>query len=141
MAQCAENGVVPQDSYWSMTDPGIGLQLCFLAGGGVVYFALVLLIEADILPSFKGKVRALDAAKDDADVRDERARIARGGGKKDAIVVEGLTKVFKGRKGRRNYHAVDHLSFGIPAGECFGYGWCTWREDGGLTPWFPWMDG
>ncbi len=42
-----------------------------------------------------------------------------GGLNDDVVVVEDLTKVFS-RKGKRNYHAVDHLTFGIPRGECFG---------------------
>ena len=58
----------------------------------------------------------LHVSQDDNDVRAERARVERGGANKDVIRVENLSKVFS----RGNYHAVDHLSFGIPRGECFG---------------------
>jgi hypothetical protein len=55
--------------------------------------------------------------KDDEDVKIERARIEGGRNNRDVIVVNNLTKVFS----RNSYHAVNHLSFGIPHGECFGY--------------------
>jgi len=37
------------------------------------------------------------------------------------IVVRDLTKVFRKKQANGKYlTAVDHLSFGIPAGQCFG---------------------
>lgn len=56
-------------------------------------------------------------ADNDSDVKDERARIS-GGSANDLIVVRDLTKVFKSESGPKT--AVDHLSFGIPSGQCFG---------------------
>jgi len=39
----------------------------------------------------------------------------------DMIRIQDLTKIYPGRLGRKPKVAVNHLSFGIPKGECFGF--------------------
>ena len=51
----------------------------------------------------------------DEDVAIENERVASGAADNSLIVVNDLTKVYDNGK-----RAVDHLSLGIPAGECFG---------------------
>jgi len=86
---------------------------------GFVFFALVLLIEAEIICVRTGRhnKHSLDY-KEDSDVSLERQRVMTGDAKKDVLVLYNLTKVY--RRGLQKVKAVDNLCVGIPKGECFG---------------------
>ena len=118
--RCIEQDIEPRDNYADMSDPGVGRNLAFMFATGIVYFVLTLLIENGFMSRNEGSVRAYDRSRDDEDVLRERLRIEAGTGTaQDVVVVQDLSKVFNG-KGRKNHHAVNHLSFGVPRGECFG---------------------
>lgn len=112
---CAKGGITPV-SYWSTKDPGVGKNLLIMFGSGCFYTLVLFFIE------YKGSrlsPHAMSAepqrTNEDPDVAAERARVQRGDARNDAVVVQGMTRVFSG-----GHVAVDHLSLGIPAGECFG---------------------
>ncbi|XP_046856223.1 ATP-binding cassette sub-family A member 7-like [Xenia sp. Carnegie-2017] len=54
---------------------------------------------------------------EDSDVMAEKRRILNDEVNEDVLVVKDLTKIFK-VPGRRRFAAVDHISLGIPLGEC-----------------------
>ncbi|KAJ8033307.1 ATP-binding cassette sub-family A member 1 [Holothuria leucospilota] len=56
--------------------------------------------------------------QEDEDVEEERDRVSSGGAVGDVISLKDITKVYSVR--RRKITAVDHISFGVPKGECFG---------------------
>jgi len=58
---------------------------------------------------------AADGSTNDEDVAIENERVASGAADDSLIVVNDLTKIYDNGK-----RAVDHLSLGVPAGECFG---------------------
>ena len=124
----------PDLSAWS-TDILL-LEFIFLIIEGLAYVWLAVLIDrlstkpraVQMWKSFvscitckcfcSSKKEEIVAKKDvplDEDVATEADRIQSGEGNSDLIVINGLTKVYDGGK-----LAVDHLTFGIPAGECFG---------------------
>jgi len=87
-----------------------------MLGSGLFYALVLFFIE------YKGSRLSPHAAaaepvrtNEDPDVAAERARVLRGDAKNDAVVVQDMTRVFAG-----GHVAVDHLTLGIPAGECFG---------------------
>eukprot|EP00808_Paulinella_micropora_P004266 g38508.t1 len=119
-------------------DPVVaGDDLHFLAFEPIGYFLLTLILEQLLyrpnslvhflkkipLPAYARRLRRrwLRAPRmepdpeEDEDVRAERERIRMGGARKNAIVLEGLRKVFDGKE------AVRDLWFAVPPGECFGF--------------------
>ena len=124
----------PDLSAWSTEI--ILLEFIFLLLEGVAYVWLAVLIDRlstkpKAVQKWKSFVSCITckcfcgskktevvAKKDvplDEDVATEVDRIQSGEGNNDLIVVNNLTKIYDGGK-----LAVDHLTFGIPAGECFG---------------------
>lgn len=123
-AACAFQDIAYTTNYLDMKSPGVGLPCVFMFGTGVVFFLLLILIEKGLVtrgsPKYGGNNAAHSRAEDE-DVREERQRVERGQAEKDQIIVRDLTKVFRKKQANGKYlTAVDHLSFGIPMGECFG---------------------
>ncbi|KAK3753339.1 hypothetical protein QZH41_015277 [Actinostola sp. cb2023] len=124
---------------WDM--PGVGQEAMFMFVEGVVLFILTILIQVPpysfrgeggkgmfchvnflIGIASKGSKEASDSNKhqsEDSDVYAERLRIDKLTKEqidKEAVVIKDLTKVYSGS----DMTAVDHLSIGIPRGQCFG---------------------
>ncbi|GFS03123.1 ATP-binding cassette sub-family A member 3 [Elysia marginata] len=110
---------------------GIGRMLFFLAIQGVVLWAVIAVVEAGVLQKIRHFVAkagesprvprtpaAATGVQEDEDVVREKARINNlvqdGRLDCDKLVVHNLTKYYG------SFLAVDGLSVGIPAGECFG---------------------
>ena len=64
---------------------------------------------------FKSEVNVEYTSADDDDVSREQERISKGEARGDLIVIDKLSKMYDNGK-----LAVNNLSLGIPAGECFG---------------------
>lgn len=109
----------------------LGLEVLFLAIQAVMYLALAVGLDIwssnPAIMSLWNKVisfilcRCGDNANDeatlpdDSDVIAEQERVLQGEANDDLIVINQLTKMYDtGKK------AVDNISLGIPAGECFG---------------------
>lgn len=124
-------------NYLSYEPGGIGRHLTFLGAQGVLYFAALLLLESHLLHRFcytlrrywSPRVVRVDAdevgfASEDEDVHAERRRIAETPLDDllatDLVIVDGLSRTYRGGGGRREIVAVDQLSFGVRRGECFG---------------------
>ncbi|XP_064455881.1 phospholipid-transporting ATPase ABCA1-like isoform X2 [Ornithodoros turicata] len=85
----------------------------FLAGIG--FFCLNLFIEY-VNKGYGFRRRDEPRATDeDNDVYAERIRVSSDAGKSDVLKIMDLVKVYHGR-----HPALNHVSFGIPKGECFG---------------------
>ena len=122
-------------------DPDVLLyEVIFLAVECVAYIALAVFIDKmsnrpSAVRAWKSFVRMMtcrcccsrvrtspeastvaDSSPIDEDVAKENERVASGAADDSLIVVNDLTKVYDDN-GKR---AVDHLSLGVPAGECFG---------------------
>ncbi|XP_061735979.1 glucosylceramide transporter ABCA12 isoform X2 [Nerophis ophidion] len=90
---------------------------------GVVFFTLRLLINRTLLRRVRhlivGKKSLPRAMEDqDQDVVAEHERVASGAADCDILQVKQLTKIYQ-HLNKKNY-AVQSLSVGVPAGECFG---------------------
>ncbi|XP_041362406.1 phospholipid-transporting ATPase ABCA3-like [Gigantopelta aegis] len=109
---------------------GIGRMLTFLTLQGFVYFSLVFLIESELLKTLFYKLRnwqnvhplviqrSDSRIQEDSDVATERARMANS----TLWQLFGMDKLIL-QEVVKNYEticAVDHISVGIPQGECFG---------------------
>jgi hypothetical protein len=105
---------------WDVT----GLTIFYLYAQSVAY--LTIAIGIDVLQSYPAVWGALfgvtdpadPAFQEDDDVLAEAERVRSGASNSagDLIQLDGLRKVYRGGK-----IAVRNLSFGIPAGECFGF--------------------
>ncbi|XP_066910613.1 phospholipid-transporting ATPase ABCA3-like [Clytia hemisphaerica] len=125
-----------QWDYLAWETPGIGRYLVFLALEGLIFFAIVLLIEYGvfrrILQTIKGRpaspvVKPVTSTLSDvssvstmvdSDVLEEQDRVMKKSRTGDVLVMKGVTKAFQVQGAP--LVAVDHLSLGIPHGECFG---------------------
>uniref|UniRef100_A0A8C4Y6C3 P-type phospholipid transporter n=1 Tax=Gopherus evgoodei TaxID=1825980 RepID=A0A8C4Y6C3_9SAUR len=87
----------------------VGKNLVAMAVEGVVYFALILLLQFS-------EPAKLPISDEDEDVAEERQRIMNGGNKTDILTLQELTKIYAGR----HRPAVDRLCVGVRPGECFG---------------------
>ncbi|XP_077979982.1 phospholipid-transporting ATPase ABCA3-like isoform X2 [Glandiceps talaboti] len=133
-AICAQENITYDESYigWNQ-DGGIGRYLTFLFWGGVIYMALVLIVESKIFRKLwyaikpKRPPRELIqfgvGVEEDEDVAAERERIE---GTMigdlmatDTLIIKNLNKVYS-TSGSRGLVAVDDMSFGVALGECFG---------------------
>ena len=97
-----------QDNYLAWDNPGIGRYLIFLAWEGILFFALVLLIEYrvfDACTRFLARLRSYSTGvftmegstmADDDDVLAEKERILTSEDNDDVLVIKELTKVFGG---------------------------------------------
>ncbi|XP_074551593.1 glucosylceramide transporter ABCA12-like [Halichoeres trimaculatus] len=91
---------------------------------GVVFFSLRLLLNKSLVR----KVRHLICGRktvphvanedEDEDVATEHLRVSSGAASSDILQVNQLTKVYQNLS--KKVHAVNRVSVGIPAGECFG---------------------
>lgn len=133
---CGDQCIDFTENYLSYEPGGIGRHLTFLGAQGVLYFAVLLLIESQLLRRFCYKLRRHSSLQDiyidadevsvdeasfvpeDEDVKDERRRIVETPLDNllatKSIVVSELSRTYD-----RNL-AVDRLSFGVGRGECFG---------------------
>ena len=101
----------------------MGTEIIFLAIESVLYIILAIYIDIwstrpSIVRYFTRKpVKAEDIVEeeDDEDVIEEAERVQRGDANSDKIVLNELTKQYPNGK-----VAVNGLSIGIPAGQCFG---------------------
>lgn len=109
-----------KSNYASLSEPGVGLPAVYLFLGGFVWFLLLLLGEAGLLPTRQPKPFRTPVREDESDVAAERRRVLDGNAEGDRLVVKDLTKVYYKKGGKGRFVAVDGLSFGVPAGECFG---------------------
>jgi len=124
-------------NYLSFEPGGIGRHLTFLAAQGLLYFAVLLLVESRLLRQFcyvfrrhlSPPVVYIDAdevslASEDEDVEAERRRIADMPLSSllaaNSVVVNELSRMYGGGGNRGTVVAVDRLSFGVLRGECFG---------------------
>lgn len=94
-----------QENYLAWDNPGIGRYLIFLAWEGIVFFALVLLIEYGVFrvcarflargyASIVGLASQEPPTADDDDVSAEKERVMTA---QDVLVIKELTKVFAGK--------------------------------------------
>lgn len=110
---------------------GVGADILFLFGDGIVYFLLLLLLESSyvmqvfyrLFEQLRRQFRVAhtpavaDSFLEDSDVLQEEERIKNNFemvSNNDALFALNLTKVFK------NIIAVDRVTFGIHKKECFG---------------------
>jgi ATP-binding cassette subfamily A (ABC1) protein 3 len=99
-----------------------GWPLLYMFAEAVIYFALA--VGIDVVLSFPSLRAAIlpdrnmvsPPIEEDSDVAAEAERVARGGASQEVIVMDGLRKVYGGSK-----TAVRDLSFGVPAGQVFGF--------------------
>ena len=103
-------------------------MLCMLVQG-IIFFTITLLIQYRVFLRIQqmafrlifGKVKLdsmCDQSKEDIDVKHEKERILNNDQRKvqDVLQVKDLSKKYS----RKAKMAVDHLSFGVKPGECFG---------------------
>ncbi|XP_064626259.1 phospholipid-transporting ATPase ABCA1-like isoform X3 [Lineus longissimus] len=96
-----------------------GRNLLAMFCEGIFFFALALLIEYNFFcKPRKIQARQQPTADQDDDVLHEKERVLSGAAKGDTLLLENLTKVYKTQNGY--YTAVDHLTIGVPKGQCFG---------------------
>jgi ATP-binding cassette, subfamily A (ABC1), member 3 len=118
--------------YLGWDQPGIGRALTMLAVQAVVYWALIIMVEYNVFRNmkyffneqiakcFKSSVNDNDGnvEKLDEDVLAERRRIETTSlvdlEKTDSLIIENLTKYYG------TFCAVDHISYSVRRGECFG---------------------
>ena len=95
-----------QENYLSWDNPGIGRYLVFLALEGIVFYALVLLIEYGVFNRLTGIFRCSfstvglrseeSSVADDDDVLEEKRRVMSSENMDDVLAIKELTKVFSG---------------------------------------------
>ncbi|KAI8796754.1 ATP-binding cassette sub-family A member 1, partial [Biomphalaria glabrata] len=98
----------------------LGWNLLAMALEGVIFFVLNLLLDGVRQPvlSLDQESSLLEQTlSEDEDVIREKERIQQGLGN-DLLIVDNLSKVYK--KNGRKFFAVNHISFGVPEGQCFG---------------------
>lgn len=98
----------------------LGPHYMTLAIEGAVFFTLNLIIEvcSNWCLTAKGKVSTSPYINEDNDVAEERRRVTQESSRFDVLRVVNVSKIFQGMFGKRM--AVDHVSFAVPRGECFG---------------------
>jgi ABC-type multidrug transport system ATPase subunit len=114
-----------EQNYAAWGKGGVGKQLTFMAAAGFVYWLLLFFSEWTDARQSSKTIKGETEAKGDDDVRREQDRVRNTGATHnttDEIVVDLVSKVWGGggcsrQKGKT---AVDSVSFGIQAGECFG---------------------
>ncbi|XP_059176011.1 phospholipid-transporting ATPase ABCA3-like [Physella acuta] len=133
---CGDNCFYYNQNYFGWEKSGVGRMLVFLVIQGCVMWTLIFLSEYGILqklqymmfPSQKAinlssknytsQMSRDSVIQEDEDVAKERERIDSTPQStlisSEKLVLKNLTKYYD------DFRAVDHLSVGIPAGECFG---------------------
>ncbi|XP_071508675.1 phospholipid-transporting ATPase ABCA3-like [Diadema antillarum] len=131
---CAsEPDIKYQENMFAWEEPGVGKFLTFMAVEGIVYFALVFLLELGLFRNIKYLLRMkkpVNTVEDDVpttedeDVAAERKRIMHTPRedlfKTDVLLMEDLRKVYPGTRRREPLVAVKGTSLGVPPRECFG---------------------
>ncbi|XP_046856235.1 phospholipid-transporting ATPase ABCA3-like [Xenia sp. Carnegie-2017] len=118
-----------QTNYLAFENPGIGRFLLVLPLEGIFFMLIILFIDFNAIRSLRSSIRSVyvdpfdsshpNGDTEDSDVMAEKRRVLNDEVNEDVVVVKDLTKIFK-VPGRRRFAAVDHISLGIPLGECFG---------------------
>ena len=119
-SSCVSQGTIPQPMF-STTFPGIGRHIAFMVSYGAFFLLVLIAVEYGIVNLINSLTNADHYRGDeDEDVANERHRIedSAPGTVQDTVIVNNVSRMF--RVGGRTLKAVDHLSFGIPGGECFG---------------------
>uniref|UniRef100_G3U7M5 ATP binding cassette subfamily A member 12 n=1 Tax=Loxodonta africana TaxID=9785 RepID=G3U7M5_LOXAF len=111
----------------------LGAMFVALVSQGTMFFFLRLLINEWLIKKFRHDERALGSIKhmrpiffgqdievvdEDEDVRAERLRVENGAAEFDLVQLHRLTKTYQ--LIHKKIIAVNNISIGIPAGECFG---------------------
>eukprot|EP01135_Chromosphaera_perkinsii_P005117 Nk52_evm4s317 gene=Nk52_evmTU4s317 len=127
ISQIAQDATVrkvqPSSGYgaWDIHTGSRGLVVMLLEG--VLFLFLLFLIERQSkkiqFESDEDEVDNQSGEVMDIDVKKEMERVNNGGADVNCVKVNNLQKTYT-RKGRSNFKAVKGLTFGIPAGECFG---------------------
>ncbi|GAB1602809.1 ATP-binding cassette sub-family A member 3-like [Argonauta hians] len=128
-ADCKENCYPFNKNYLGWEGKGIGKQLVFLFIQNIIFLLLLIFIESSVFEKMvytlkmltKKKVQTITIQKStesirslDDDVLKEKERVEKCHEGNDVIVVKNVSKLYN------NFLAVNHLSVGISAGECFG---------------------
>ncbi|XP_052268700.1 uncharacterized protein LOC127870080 [Dreissena polymorpha] len=99
----------------------IGWNLIAMGIETFVFFVLTIVMDLKCCCGSNSRQRYLGMngpADEDVDVSAEKVRIDRGDCRQDVVVVRNLHKVYK--SGKTELQAVNGLSFGVPANQCFG---------------------
>ncbi|XP_021364515.1 ATP-binding cassette sub-family A member 1-like isoform X2 [Mizuhopecten yessoensis] len=89
-----------------------------LAGTGFFFFVILFFTEIRCPSRARVKNSIDDEVEESNEVRIEKQRVLSHQARDDTLVVSSLSKAYK--RGRKSFLAVNHLSFGVPKGECFG---------------------
>ncbi|XP_033630935.1 ATP-binding cassette sub-family A member 3-like [Asterias rubens] len=136
---CDIEGISYNPEYLTWSGEGIGRYLVFFAIEGVLYFALVFVVDSDLFKKMIQGIRKVLCCRKkrlvysetdkainveaDEDVASERSRILdtplQELNQTDALLIKDLKKVYSLRGGQ-GLVAVDGISVGVPLGECFG---------------------
>lgn len=115
-AFCDFAEIKPRTNYLAMDGLGIGLICVYLFFEGILYAAILLIIEKGSARSFLSKASKNTPVEfEDTDVTTERLRV--NANPQEAVVCQGLGKTYRGKV---NKVAVKNVSFGVPSGEIFG---------------------
>ncbi|KAL3853224.1 hypothetical protein ACJMK2_016780 [Sinanodonta woodiana] len=130
--RCGSTCFTFYSNYLTWDSPGIGRYLVFMAMEGFVYFGIIFLIESGLLSRLKYMIlkpsttavgsmvsmHNLREEEEDSDVIAERNRINNTSldqlMQSDEIIIRNVTKYYGPLR------AVNNISIGVPAGECFG---------------------
>eukprot|EP00118_Oscarella_pearsei_P005154 m.23294 g.23294 ORF g.23294 m.23294 type:complete len:1794 (+) comp28455_c0_seq2:102-5483(+) len=117
---CKKNNVSYVENDLSLTPPGIGVPVLYLFFEGIVFFALVILVEYRFFIPIRDDpaLAEMTTEGEDEDVASERQEVmsADFDNSSAVVVAKNLTKQYR----KATKPAVDHMSFKIPRGECFG---------------------
>ncbi|XP_066289391.1 phospholipid-transporting ATPase ABCA3-like isoform X2 [Branchiostoma lanceolatum] len=124
---CEASNVTFYENNFEWNTPGVGQPVAYLAGEGLVYFLITLLIEFRFFTSLCFREEASDGGgggkMEDGDVAEERKAVLNMDPKtgNSAVVIRNLGKMYGMRKCKKATRpAVKDLCLSIPAGECFG---------------------
>ncbi|XP_078609223.1 phospholipid-transporting ATPase ABCA3-like isoform X2 [Branchiostoma floridae x Branchiostoma japonicum] len=124
---CEASNVTYYENNFEWNTPGVGQSVAYLAGEGLVYFLITLLIEFKFFTSLCFREAAKDGGSEgkveDEDVAEERKTVLNTDPKtgNSAVVIRNLGKMYGMRKCKKATRpAVSDLCLSIPAGECFG---------------------
>ncbi|XP_078687656.1 phospholipid-transporting ATPase ABCA3-like isoform X4 [Branchiostoma floridae x Branchiostoma belcheri] len=124
---CEASNITYFDNSFEWATPGVGQPVAFLAGEGLVYFLVTLLVEFKFFTFLCFREEARDGGSEgkveDEDVAEERKTVLNMDPKqgKSAVVLRNLGKMYGMRKCKKATRpAVKDLCLSIPAGECFG---------------------
>jgi hypothetical protein len=120
---------VVNENYLAFKEPGIGMLVMFCFLQFIAGVLILFLIESELLKNinikklFNKKVHTQDDGSFlEEDVKKESDRIKNANleelATKEPLVIAELTKKF--RKNKKDFVAVNRLSFGIDNKECFG---------------------